>query len=158
MIHYEQIDFSSSGESYKYRLLEKVIFVSTHNLGKWELYTPENDKVATCNGKIITVFPGYMWDGLTVIGAIYEDEITLKASILHDVLYNAKKNPDDIDIDFTLFRADLIFRSYLCDLYGKSGGFIQKYIFPNLYLFGLWTLGLPWKFGNNGYYKLKKGA
>ena len=39
-----------------------------------------------------------MWDGSTVIGEYYEDKCTLEASLLHDVLYNAAKNPDDISV------------------------------------------------------------
>ena len=42
-------------------------------------------------------------------------------------------------------------------LYKKEHGtFFQKYIFPKLYLAGLWTIGIPWKFGKNQYYTLKQ--
>ena len=97
-----------------------------------------------------------MWDGSTVIGKYYEDEATLEASLIHDVLYNAKKNPEDIKVSFSLFTADSIFRDYLKLLYKKNkGSFFQKYIFPELYKWGLWIFGLPWKFGNNKFYRLK---
>lgn len=158
MIHYQHISFNDK-ESYEYRLLQKVIFVTGKELGIWELRTPDDIVVAKSLGTIVVVYPGYMWDGSTVVGQYYEDEVTLEASLIHDVLYNAKKNPDDIKVPFSLFTADSIFRDYLKLLYKKNkGSFFQKYIFPNLYKWGLWTFGLPWKFGNNEYYKLKKEA
>lgn len=158
MIHYQEINFSDK-ETYKYRLLQKVIFVTGKELGKWELRAPDDIVVAKCLGSIVVVYPGYMWDGSTVIGEYYEDGVTLESSLIHDVLYNAKKNPDNIKVSFSLFTADTIFREYLEVLYKKhKGSFFQKYIFPRLYKLGLSTLGLPWKFGNNKYYKLKKEA
>jgi hypothetical protein len=158
MIHYQHISFNDK-ESYEYRLLQKVIFVTGKELGIWELRTPDDIVVAKSLGTIVVVYPGYMWDGSTVVGQYYEDEVTLEASLIHDVLYNAKKNPDDIKVPFSLFTADSIFRDYLKLLYKKNkGSFFQKYIFPNLYKWSLWTFGLPWKFGNNEYYKLKKEA
>jgi hypothetical protein len=158
MIEYQTITFKGT-EKYSYRLLRKKVYVTGYNLGRWELRTPENVIVARCLGSVVVVYPGYMWDGSTVIGEYYEDEITLEASLIHDVLYNAKKNPEDIKVPFSLFTADSIFRDYLRLLYKKNNGtFFQKYIFPNLYKWGLWIFGLPWKFGNNKYYKLKKEA
>ena len=158
MIYYQPITFIEK-ETYSYRLLQKVVFVTGKNLGKWELRTPENIVVAKSLGSIVVVYPGYMWDGSTVIGKYYEDKVTLEASLIHDVLYNAKKNPEDIETPFSLFAADSIFRDYLKLLYKKNNGsFFQKYIFPEFYKWGLWIFGLPWKFGNNKYYKLKKGA
>ena len=158
MIGYQTITFKGT-EEYSYRLLQKKVYATGYNLGRWELRTPENVIAARCLGSVVIVYPGYMWDGSTVIGEYYEDEVTLEASLIHDVLYNAKKNPEDIKVPFSLFTADSIFRDYLRLLYKKNNGtFFQKYIFPNLYKWGLWTFGLPWKFGNNKYYKLKKEA
>lgn len=158
MIYYQEISFNDK-ENYKYRLLNKITFIINKDLGRWELRTPDNIVAAKCLGSIIIVYPGYMWDGSTVIGKYYEDEVTLEASLIHDVLYNVKKNPDDIKVSFSLFFADSIFRDHLKLLYKKNkGSFFQKYIFPELYKWGLWIFGLPWKFGNNKYYKLKKEA
>jgi hypothetical protein len=158
MIYYQQITFESNGESFKYRLTKKKIFATGYNFGKWELRNPENEVVAKCDGSIVVAYPNYLWDGSTVIGEHYEDEVTLEASLIHDILYNAKKNPDDIKVKVSLFRADMIFRDYLRQNYRKKGNWFQKYIFPNLYMTGLWIGGLPWKFGNNKYYKLNKLA
>lgn len=155
MIKYEQIDFTSNGESYKYRLTKRTIFVTNYDLGVWELITPNGEVVAECIYNNIIVYPDYMWDGSTVIGSFYEDEVTLEASLVHDVLYNAVKNPDDIEVDFNLFTADKIFRDFLKQYYTNDGNWFQRWLFPDIYMLGLWIFGLPWKFGNNGYYKLK---
>ena len=155
MIHYKKIDFEA-GESYKYKLLKKKIYVIGINLGEWELISPEGTIVAKCYGSVIGVYPEYMWDGCTVIGEQYEDEMTLEASLLHDVLYNAKKNPNNIKVPFSLVTADKIFCDLMKCLYkNHKGTFFQKYIFPKIYLAGLLTVGMPWKFGKNEYYRLK---
>jgi hypothetical protein len=79
----------------------------------------------------------------------------LEASLIHDVLYNAAKNPDDIKVPFSLYTADSIFSDYLKRYYRRNGSFFQKYIMPDIYKLGLWILGTPWKFGNNKYYRLE---
>lgn len=155
MFHYKKIDFNN-GETYRYKLLQKVIFVTGRDLGKWELYTPDNTIVAKCFGSVVVVFPNYMWDGTTVIGDYYEDDVTLKASLIHDVLYNAKKNPNDVKLPFTLWEADSILADYLSIGYRKKKSFFKKLLTPFIYKWGLWTLGIPWKFGNNKYYILQK--
>ena len=147
-IQYEKIDFVDE-ESYNYILTEKKIYATGYQLGHWELLTPEGLLVARCNGSIVTIFSGYMWDGSTIVGKLYEDDVTLEASLIHDVLYNANKNPDNINVPFTLWKADKIFAEYLKIGYSKKGSFFQKY------MTGLWLIGTPWKFGNNDYYKLK---
>lgn len=153
MLHYKKIDFNN-GETFKYKLLQKVIFATGTELGKWELYTPDNVIVAKCFGSVVVAYPNYMWDGSTVIGKYYEDEITLEASLLHDILYNAKKNPDNIEVPYTLFQADRIFKERLLRLYKNEKNFFKAKIFPTLYYLGLITIGIPWKFGTNDYYKL----
>ena len=156
MISYEKIEFTDK-ETFKYKLLKKKIYVMGVNMGEWKLLAPCGSIVAQCFGSTIAVYPEYMWDGCTVVGEKYEDEITLECSMLHDVLYNAKKNPDGIKVQFSLFKADKIFCDLMEVLYKKEHGtFFQKYIFPKLYLVGLWTIGIPWKFGKNQYYTLKK--
>ena len=158
MIKYKTISFYDE-ETFHYEVIEKKIFATGEQLGYWDMYTPDGKLVAKCRGSIVSVLPSYMWDGSTVVGEYYEDEVTMEASLIHDVLYNAKKNPEDIKVSFSLFTADSIFRNYLKQLYKKNkGSFFQKYIFPELYKWGLWIFGLPWKFGNNKFYKLKKGA
>ena len=69
---------------------------------------------------------------------------------------NAKKNPNNIKVPFTLWWADKIFADYLMAFYEKKKEFWKKYLISKVYKWGLWILGTPWKFGNNKYYKLKK--
>lgn len=98
MVKFQYILFSAE-ETFKFRLKEKVSFNIKKDLGCWNLVDPRNNTiVASCKNNIISVFEGYMWDGSTVIGKYYEDEATMEASLLHDVLYNAAKNPDDISV------------------------------------------------------------
>ena len=149
MMYYQRVDI----EDFKYRLYTTEVFETGYDLGEWELLNPQGQVVARCEGSKVTVLPGYLWDGTTVIGSIYEDPVTMGASLIHDVLYNAHKNPDDISVPFSLCTADKIFRNYMKANYKC---FFHKYIFPNIYLAGLCTLGLPWKYGNNNYYKLRK--
>ena len=155
MIKFQYIIFSST-EKFKFRLKEDFVFETNIDLGKWNLIDPQsNEIVVICNENEVTVKAGYMWDGSTVIGEYYEDEQTMEASLLHDVLYNAKKNPQDIEVPFSLFLADKIMMRHLLKLY-KGQGFVKRWLFPHLYYWGLTTVGLPWKWGNNNYYTLQK--
>lgn len=98
MVKFQFILFSAE-ETFKFRLKEEISFNLKQDLGRWNLIDPRNNTiVASCNKNIINVYENYMWDGSTVIGEYYEDEFTMEASLLHDVLYNAAKNPDDISV------------------------------------------------------------
>ena len=154
MIKFQYIIFSST-ENYKFRLKEDVSFNLNVNLGKWQLLDPQTQEVvAICNNNVVEVKEGYMWDGSTVIGEYYEDFQTLEASLLHDILYDAKKNPKNIEVPFSLFDADAIFRDHLLTLYENDESFFKRKIFPWIYYFGLITIGIPWKMGKNDYYIL----
>lgn len=147
MLKYKKINFSE-GEDYKYRLLSSLQFCTKYNWGNWKLINPKNNEiVAKCEDKNVTVYKNYMWDGCTVVGNIYEDKNTLLCSLLHDVLYNAKKNPNGFDIKFSLWTVDYVFYQMLKQTTNKS-------FFPSVYLLGLWSIGIPWKFGKNKFYKL----
>lgn len=155
MINFQYIIFSST-EKFKFRLKEDFVFETNINLGKWNLIDPQsNEIVVICNENEVTVKAGYMWDGSTVIGEYYEDMQTLEASLFHDILYNAKKNPEGKKVSFTLFEADEMHRDHLITLYENDKSFFKRKIFPWIYYFGLITVGLPWKFGKNEYYKLE---
>ena len=154
MIKFQYIIFSST-VPLKFRLKEDVTFELDYDLGKWSLKDPQSDEiVATCNNNIVEVKAGYMWDGSTVIGEYYEDFQTLEASLLHDILYDAKKNPKNIEVPFSLFDADAIFRDHLLTLYENDESFFKRKIFPWIYYFGLISIGIPWKMGKNDYYEL----
>ena len=79
MVKYKTISFSD-GETFHYELIEKKIFATGEQLGYWDMYTPDGKLVAKCRGSIVSVLPGYMWDGSTVVGEYYEDEVTMEAS------------------------------------------------------------------------------
>lgn len=146
----------SSEVDFKFILNEEIKFYLEYDLGEWQLLDPKTEEVvATCCKNVVTAKIGYMWDGSTVIGKYYEDEQTMEASLLHDILYNAKKNPKDIEVPFSLFLADKIMMRHLLMLYKKEG-FVKRWLFPHLYYWGLTTVGIPWKFGNNDYYTLQK--
>ena len=146
----------SSEVDFKFILNEEVKFYLEYDLGNWSLIDPKTEEeVATCCKNVVTANIGYMWDGSTVIGEYYEDEQTMEASLLHDILYNAKKNPQDIEVPFSLFLADKIMMQHLLSLY-RNEGFVKRWLFPHLYYWGLTTIGIPWKFGNNDYYTLQK--
>lgn len=156
MIKFQYILFDSE-HSFKYRLKEDVTYNIQCDFGKWRLIDPISGLVVVnCQNHIITVHEGYMWDGSTVVGNYYEDYETMEASLLHDVLYNAKKNPDEIEVNFSLFEADKIFAKHLEYLYKNNDSFFKRKLFPWIYYLGLITIGLPWKCGKNEYYKLKK--
>ena len=156
MIKFQYIIFSTE-EQFKFRLKESVSFNLNKNLGKWQLLSPKSGEVvAICNNDILEIKAGYAWNGSPIIGEYYEDYETLEASLLHDVLYNAKKNPKGIDVPFTLFQVDRIFTDLLLKLYKNNESYFKRKIFPRLYYLGLITIGIPWKFGNNEYYLLRK--
>ena len=146
----------SSEVDFKFILNEEIKFYLEYDLGNWSLIDPKTEEeVAICEGNVVTAKIGYMWDGSTVIGEYYEDEQTMEASLLHDILYNAKKNPQDIEVSFSLFLADKIMMRHLLKLYNDEG-FVKRWLFPHLYYWGLISVGIPWKFGNNDYYTLQK--
>lgn len=157
MLDYEKIDFRGK-ETFKYKLTKTVTFNLGKSFGSWDLISPDGKVVVQCRNSVIAILSGYMWDGTTVIGNFYEDDCTLVASLLHDVLYNAVKNPHDIKVPFSLVEADKLFANHLRVLYKQSGNFFQRHILPSAFKWGLLTIGIPWKFGNNNYYKLNKLA
>lgn len=152
---YQLIIFSTL-EDFKFRLKEDLEFQLPSNFGKWYLEEPGGEKVAIVENNKLIVKEGYMWDGSTVVGKYYEDIKTLEASLLHDVLYNAKKNPEGIEVPFNLFEADRVFRDYLKELYKDSDNWFLRNWFADFYYWGLITIGIPWKFGKNDYYRLKR--
>lgn len=146
----------SSEVDFKFILNEEMKFYLEYDLGHWSLIDPKTEEeVAICEGNVVTAKINYMWDGSTVIGEYYEDDQTMEASLLHDILYNAYKNPQDKEVPFSLFLADKIMMRHLLSLYKKEK-FVKRWLFPHLYYWGLTTIGIPWKFGNNDYYTLQK--
>ena len=132
---------------YRYETIEEIIFeVEGMNVGKWDLYAAENGTIgrliAKGRGNKVEVKSGFKWDGCAIIGNFYENEITLRGSLLHDLLYVVAKN-NNFKATFNLFQADIWFRKYMLKEYK------YRSIIPWLYYFGVTFLGLPWKFGKN---------
>ncbi len=70
------------------------------------------DLLARCHKGVLTIYPHYQWDGCTVIGRIIETKGTLRASLLHDFLYQIAEQAD-YDCPFTQRQADVAFRRVL---------------------------------------------
>lgn len=88
---------------------------------------------------MLIVYSGYRWDGSTVAGRFYENQQTLRCSILHDVLYQLAKQKD-FKSPCSMWRADRIFRNEMKDC-GVS------FFLRNVWFYGITLLGWPWKFG-----------
>lgn len=137
-----------SDGKYSYEITKEHKFiVPDMEVGCWDCYYADK-LVASGRHNTLTVYPGYQWDGCTVIGKIYENEVTLQASILHDVLYNVGKNSDYFP-HFILSDVDLWFRQLMEQLYAP-----KKSIIPGLYYWIITIFGWPWKFGTNPGYKI----
>ena len=134
-----------SNAKYRYLVNKTISFtIEGMNVGKWDLYDAENGTIgkllAKGRGDTVEVYRGYRWDGCTVIGNFFENEITLKSSILHDILYIVAKN-NNFKAKFNLFQADIWFRQYMSEQF-KRASFI-----PWVYYLGLTIFGFPWKLG-----------
>lgn len=132
---------------YRYSVNKTMTFiVNGMDVGKWDLYDSTTGKIghlrAKGRGNKVEIYPGFQWDGCTFIGQIYENDITLKASAFHDILYHVAKNKN-FKAKYNLFQADIWFRKYMSELYDN------KSFLPWIYYFGITFLGLPWKFGYN---------
>ena len=135
----------SNNAKYKYLTNKTISFtVDGMNVGKWDLYDAENGTIgkllAKGRGNTVEVYSGFRWDGSTVIGDFFENEITLKSSILHDILYIVAKN-NNFKAKFNLFQADNWYREYM------SVQFKRTSFIPWAYYIGITLFGLPWKFG-----------
>ena len=134
-----------SNAKYKYLVNKTISFtVDEMNVGKWDMYDAENGTIgkllAKGRGNTVEVYRGFRCDGSTVIGDFFENETTLRSSILHDILYIVAKN-NNFKAKFNLFQADIWFREYMSVQF-KRASFI-----PWAYYLGVTLFGLPWKLG-----------
>lgn len=58
------------------------------------VYLESGKLIAKMRSNSITLYAGYSWDGCSVIGRIIETEGTLRASLLHDALYQIAEQAD----------------------------------------------------------------
>ncbi len=72
----------------------------------------KGELLARARGGVLTIYPRYQWDGCTVIGRIIETKGTLRASLLHDFLYQIAEQAH-WEEPFTQRQADVAFRELL---------------------------------------------
>ena len=119
----------------------------------FSLYDCNNKMVAKCTDGNLTVYPGYKWDGCTVIGNLTETPETLYASIPHDIYYIAKKNLDGVKLNYSLNEVDRYFFILMDSLYKNAG---KNSCRPKLYFTGLKLLGWPWHYNKVKGYRVEK--
>lgn len=134
-----------SNAKYKFLVNKTIIFkVPGMDVGKWDMYDCESGTIgklmAKGRGNTVEVYHGFRWDGSTVVGNFFENEVTLKGSILHDILYIVAKN-NNFKSTFNLFQADIWFRKYMSDSFNHPS------FIPWCYYIGLTIFGWPWKIG-----------
>lgn len=132
---------------YKYQTTEEIVFeIEGMDVGVWDLYAAENGTIgrliAKGRGNKVEVKQGFKWDGCSVIGDFYENDVTLKGSLLHDLLYVVAKNKN-FKAKFNLFQADIWFRKYMSLEYKRQS------VLPWIYYLAITIFGLPWKLGKN---------
>lgn len=86
------------------------------NLGSWDMRRESDNLLlaqASTEGDLSTlyVYPQFTWDGCTGVGRIKESKYTLLASLVHDILYIAKKNCHSLP--FTLDDADILLKKLI---------------------------------------------
>lgn len=146
LIFFKKITNDPNG--YKYEVIKRVkITVDKMKLGKWDLIrNSDNKKIASADGDTLIVNKGFKWDGCTGIGAIYETDKTLTASVLHDILYCVLKTKG-YKAAFTYAQADYWFTQML----KLFAGFNWLHL---VYLFGVRTIGSFWKLTKSDKYRI----
>ncbi len=108
--------------SWYYKHDDKTWYTLTESIGFYlpDLKLPDmiirtlkGDIIADVSRGLITIHKGYSWDGCTVIGLVYENAETLRASALHDLLYQLSEQWPDYVIPYDRDQADQAFASCL---------------------------------------------
>ncbi len=81
------------------------------NLGEIDVYSLNQEPLARSAKGMLTIYAGYSWDGYTGIGRSIETDGTVKASLLHDFLYQFAEQQHDQEA-FTQCQADKAYRRY----------------------------------------------
>lgn len=82
------------------------------NLPEMKAYSLKGKLMARAQGGFLIISPGYAWDGCTAIGRLVETSETLRASCLHDFLYQLAEQPD-YEVPYTQRMVDKAFLRYL---------------------------------------------
>ena len=72
----------------------------------------KGEPLAEVEGDWLSILPGYAWDGCTGVGRLVESSVTLRASLLHDFLYQLGEQ-SSYAAPYTRRAADLEFRRHL---------------------------------------------
>lgn len=106
-------------------------------VGKWKMYDKKGTLVAEADIDTVTIYPGYVWDGCTIIGLLYEDKYTLQASLLHDILYEVLAVRGYKPV-FSTYQADYWFTQLIKIISGYK-------VLPEVYRAALAILGAPFR-------------
>lgn len=68
--------------------------------------------MARVRGDYLIMSESYAWDGCTIVGRVIETPSTLRASCLHDFLYQLAEQPD-YEVPYKQSQADKAFLRYL---------------------------------------------
>lgn len=96
-----------------YVLTARVAFyVPELALPDMRVFSLAGKPIARVERDLLTLLPGYAWDGCTVIGRIVETAGTLRASLVHDFLYQLAEQPRFV-VPYSQAQVDGTFRRYL---------------------------------------------
>ncbi len=97
-----------------YTLARPMAFsVPELHLGVLEIRSLQGHLLArTSQDGILAIASGYSWDGCTAIGRLIETQATLRASLLHDLLYQMAEQ-SRYKVPFNQLAADRAFKRYL---------------------------------------------
>lgn len=107
------------------------------DFGKWRAYGRGRSMgklFIQANGDTVSVHKGYSWDGCT---GVPTSDWNLRASLIHDALYQAKKCGADT---LSWRKIDSLFRIMM-----KQDG--ADLFHRNLYYYGVKSIGFWWKLG-----------
>lgn len=71
-------DYICKLSEHSYKVVKAVnICISSADFGEWMLYSADGELLAIGHTNNMTIYPGFVWDGSTVIGKLYEDAYTI---------------------------------------------------------------------------------
>lgn len=137
-----KVDWVNNSVNWDYTLTKTLQFRSLSGIdfGRFSAYDKTTKELLICaEGNTLTVYKGYAWDGCSVVGRVYETENTLKASLLHDILYQVGKQKG-YKAAYTLTQAD---KEFLWLMKALGVGWFVR----NTWWAGVTTFGALWKMG-----------
>lgn len=83
-----------------------TISVEKMNFGLWNAYTKDGQLLIKAWGNVLEIKKGYAWDGCTGVPSY---DWNIEASLVHDVLYQVKKNPNGYLCTSSWWQVDTLF-------------------------------------------------